>query len=74
MRTPACSRTLRRSRYPVTRRGAPFDSSGEVPVVIRISADTAQHVVACGEIGQQHNYVNHASGSSSARMYLVTFG
>jgi hypothetical protein len=36
-------------------RGAPLDSSGEVLVVIRIFADTAQHVVACNQIGQQHN-------------------
>ena len=35
--------------------GAPLDSRGEVLVVIRIFADTAQHVVACDEIGQQHN-------------------
>ena len=36
-------------------RRAPLDSRGEVLVVIRIFADTAQHVVACDEIGQQHN-------------------
>ena len=34
-------------------RGAPLDSSGEVLVVIRVVAYTAQHVVACDEIGQQ---------------------
>lgn len=36
-------------------RRAPLDSSSEVLVVIRIFADTAQHVVACDEIGQQHD-------------------
>lgn len=36
-------------------RRAPLDSSGEVLVVIRILADTARHVAAGDEIGQQHN-------------------
>ena len=36
-------------------RRAPLNSGGEVLVVIWIFADTAQHIVACDEIGQQHN-------------------